>query len=77
MDKELDFALPSPLSTTRRARMRETLLGIWERERNTAPFVTRDIEEPVVRASRVVVTSGGQPCTNSSSAPPPGPTCRP
>ena len=38
-----------------RSAMQELLLGIWEAEKKTVPFVTHDIEEATFMARRVVV----------------------
>ncbi len=43
------------LDNQTRGLMQELLLGIWERERKTVIFVTHDIEEGDLMASRVIV----------------------
>jgi NitT/TauT family transport system ATP-binding protein len=40
-----------------RLKMRQELVGIWQRERKTVLFVTHDVEESVQLADRVVVMS--------------------
>lgn len=47
------------LDEQRRMFLQEELLGIWERRKKTAVFVTHSIEEAVVLGDRVVVLSAG------------------
>ncbi len=45
------------LDAQTRSLMQETLLGIWEKSRNTVVFVTHDIDEAIFLADRVVIMS--------------------
>ena len=45
------------LDAQTRAQLQENLLGTWEKERKTCFFITHDVEEAVLLATRIVIMS--------------------
>ena len=58
-DGELDAYEDWRLDAQTRAQLQENLLKTWEQERKTCFFITHDVEEAVLLATKIIIMSAG------------------